>query len=323
MIPTDHEVYNQARALLGEVPSGTRPSNATLHPYLNIGYQRLYSKLKSLGSPLTEGEGYGYISAQQSRLPLGVSQDASINAYSVYTPGLGFIKEVWERKGVSMMEPNTITVLTGFNAIRVVTAFAHNLVDGDRVELFGVIGFYPDINGSWTVDVESPTQFQIRGCYTLGTMTTSGHIIHSKAEWLGPLEPKDRVRDIPTTPQSTLGCYCFQGGYLHFPPQSGEPGYSAYATEIKIIYSFSGTLPAPGVTAQTTRIDDSLNYLSHFTVASFLNAKGVKGTAQSQFGLAEEALVDLLRPQVRQLQLGEPTVMPPFRGPRSYRSEIV
>lgn len=323
MIPTDHEVYNQTRALLGEVPSGTRPSNATLHPYLNLGYQRLFTKLKSLGSPLVEGEGYGYILPHQSRLPLTVSQLSSISAYGAYVPNLGFIKEVWERKGLeNTPEPQTITNLIGFNAIRIVTHAPHGLVDGDRVELMGASGFYPEINGSWTIDVEGPDQFQIRGCYTTGTMTSSGHLFHSKAEWQGPLESRDRIRDIPTTPQSTLGCYCFQGGYLYVPPQAGEV-LTKNTTQVKIIYSFSGSLSAPGATAQTVGIDDSLNYLSHATVASFLNAKGVKGTAQAQFGLAEEALVDLLRPQVRQLQLGEPIVQPPFRGPRRYGRDVL
>jgi hypothetical protein len=187
----------------------------------------------------------------------------------------------------------------------------------------GIVGLSPDINGSWTVDVTGPTTFTIRGTpIVTGSVAVQGHILISSEEWSDPVAEVKSLHDLPTTLQSGIGAYCFQEGYLHFPPQSGDPALIVDTTEIKVVYSLSGSLQSPTATAVSTELDDSLNFLSHAAASAYLSIKGTKEQAAEYRGLAGGYLLDLLRPHIRQMQLGESTVPAPFRASRNIRPYV-
>jgi hypothetical protein len=164
-------------------------------------------------------------------------------------PNIGYIEEVWERKGsVSVPEPTSMSygLLGSASGQLLVTCTSpHGLSNGDWVELFGSEGFDPPIDGSWPIATGGllNTQFYLLGCYAQGAMTSGGHLYRFTEDWSGPLAPHTSTKDFPRTPQSSVGMYCYADGYLNFPPQSGDWTLTKDLTELKIVYSLSASLP--------------------------------------------------------------------------------
>lgn len=90
----------------------------------------------------------------------------------------------------------------GSGALRVVTASAHPFVSGTQVLLAGVVYAGTNPNGAWTVNVVSPTAFDLVGSSSAGFTYVSGGVADSPCYWAKRTAPVVQPATTRLNPQN-------------------------------------------------------------------------------------------------------------------------
>lgn len=265
MIPTRAQVLEAVRAHVGdtEVAGGQAAHDAALSEHLGAAYRALVGRLVQADARRVRRTSYYVLPAWTSRL---WPATAGIT-------GLGMLEVLWERTTGTTYTVTGVTLGTGYVDLAVTS---HTLATGDRVVTWGIGGLSADIHDQWTITVPGSTLIRLNGCVATGTWTSGGSVASAAEDW--PRDPMASLSTIPDTgPLSTLSYYVFQDGRFEFPPCS-------VARQLRITYLLSGDCPSdPSASMQ---IDDSLDFLSHYTAGHFLASKGGTGAGAEWFTMA-------------------------------------
>ncbi len=259
MRPTVQQVYDAARSVLGDTQTagGEVYTNTILQPKYQYAYSELFRAMQSAQNPRVTQETYYDVPIYTSYLD---PSTANIE-------NLGEVITLEERGGVSAWAISNAVPGSG---ICTVTSAATTLATGNQAIVYGVVGVSDDINGAWTVTVNSTTSTQLNGCVATGTYT-SGGVLSTSNEMFQVVTPVQHIEWTDQSVQSAFLVYSWEGDVFRFPPCSG-------VRQLRITYALSGD--APTTTSARVQIDDSLGFLMYRIAGLAASSKGMVQRAQ-------------------------------------------
>lgn len=266
MIPTVQEVYNAARSVLGDdqVSGGEVFTNTILQPKYQFAYSELFRAMQSAQNPRIIQETYYDV-------PINTSY---LDPATAGIENLGEVISVEERGGVTAWAISNVVPGT---AVCTVTSAATTLATGNQAIVYGVAGVSDDVNGAWTVTVNSTTSTRLNGCAATGTYTAATGVLSTSNEMFRNVSPVQHIEFTDQSPQSEFLVYSWEGDVFRFPPCSG-------VRQLRITYSLSGE--APTSTSARVRIDDCLGFLMYRIAGLAASSKGMTQRAQMYNALA-------------------------------------
>lgn len=315
MLPTLAQVYSAARSVLGDdqVAGGEVFTDQILQPKYQFAYSEMF---RAMGQ------------AQNPRITQEVYYDVPINT-SYLDPAtagienLGEVILVEERGGVTEWAISNVVPGT---AVCTVTSSATTLATSNQAIVYGVAGVSDDVNGAWTVTVNSSTSTQLNGCTATGTYTAATGVLSTSNELFHNVSPIRHIEFTDQSPQAEFLVYSFEGDVFRFPPCSG-------VRQLRITYALSGD--APTSTSARVRVDDCLGFLMYRIAGLAASSKGMVQRAQQYNGIAvgprwdvdntEGGLLEqLLLGSIRNLQRLPPGLRQPpaFGGNRRRRGMV-
>ncbi len=265
-IPTLQEVYNAARSVLGDdqVTGGQVYTNTILQPKYQFAYSELFRAMQSAQNPRVTQENYYNVQPNTSYLDPAT---ASIE-------NIGEIVTVEERGGVTSWAISNVVPGSG---ICTITSAATSLATGNQAIVYGVEGVSDDVNGAWTVTVNSATSTQLNGCTATGTYTAATGTLSTSNELFHNVSPVQHIEFTDQSPQSEFLVYSWEGDVFRFPPCSD-------VRQLRITYTLSGD--APLTTSARVRIDDCLGFLMYRIAGLAASSKGMTTRAQQYNAMA-------------------------------------
>ncbi len=311
MIPTVGQVYDATRSVLGDERINVF-TNTLLEPKWTAAYAELFRAMQGAQNPAIRQEVYYIVPANTGYLaPVTAGIDS-----------LGEIESIEERGGVTAW---TITAVTPATSTCTLTTAATTLATGNQVTVATVGGISYDVNGLWTVTVNSTISTTLNGCAATGTYTSGGVLAYSTEQFL-EMTPQQRVTFIDPSPQSAFLYYAWERDIIRFQPLSA-------ARQLRITYTMSGN--APTTTTASIGIDDSLDFLMYRVAGLAAESKGMLTRAQlynaracgprwDSEGVAGGLLGQLLTPGIRNMQRLPPPQRrsAPFGRSRSRRTLV-
>lgn len=245
------DVFNSARALLGETGGPIVFTDSVLQQYFNLAYPEMWQIMAMIQTPRVKRELYWIVPAYTTQF-----DPQSVGATDFAEPEL-----MWERGNLT-----SVVIATTSNAtpIAVATSAPHNLASSADVTVSGVAGTSAPW-GRWFVTVTGPSGLTLNGSVTDGSAGTGGALV-SSPEWFD----NNPVACIayPTDSQqlrSRLGTFMWEQNVLKF------RGATA-AAQIRLTYWASGSPPSS--TATVLGIDDCMSYLATRTASLAAQGKG-------------------------------------------------
>lgn len=304
MIPLVSQVYTATRSVLGDdqLSAGQVFTDTILQPKYTAAYAELFRALQGSSNPRVNQEAYYNVPINTGYLDPATAGISS----------LGEITLIEERGSVTSW---AISNVVAGSALATVTSAATTLATGQQAVVYGVGGLTSDVNGIWTVTVNSSTSTQLNGCTATGTYTSGGTLSYS-AEEFTEMTPQGRIDWTDQSPTAAFLVYAWERDIIRFPPASG-------IRQLRITYTLSGD--APTATTASTGIDDCLDYLMYriaglaaeskgmLTRAAIYNMRAV-GPRWDSEGIPGGLLAQLLASGVRNLQRLPPSQRrpPPF-----------
>ncbi len=266
MIPLVSEVYTATRAVLGDnqVAGGEVFTDTILQSHYQYAYAELFRALQSAQNPRIRQEAYYNVPPFTGY----------IDPATMFVENLGEIETLEERGTVSSWAISGVTPGSG---IATVVSAATTLATGDQAIVYGVGGISDDINGEWTVTVNSTTSTQLNGCTATGTYTAATGTLSFSNELFLNMSPVLRIVNLQQQPQTAFLVYAWERDMIRVPPLSGT-------RQIRLTYSLSGN--APTTTTASVGIDDSLDFLSYRIAGLAARSKGMLARAQLYTDLA-------------------------------------
>jgi len=312
MIPLTSQVYDAARAILGDnqISGGEVFKDAILQPHYQVAYAELFRALVNAQSPLIQREAYYNVP-----INTGVVVPATMGIANLGAPLI-----VEERGSVTAW--NVSNAVPGSGLVTITTA-PNTLVAGDQPVIYGIQGLSDDINDVWSVTPSSSTVFTANGATATGTYTAATGVVSISAEQFQEVFARDRLTVQAQAPGQSFGIYAWEFGKFRFPPCS-------VVRQLRITYKLSGD--APTATTASVGIDDSLSFLSYRAAGLAGRSKGMAQRAaamtltavgpnwESQ-GFAGGILGQMLDVQIRELQNLDTNERrsPGYGGNRNYR----
>ena len=311
MIPLVSEVYDATRSVLGDdqVAGGEVFTDGLLQPKYTAAYAELFRAMQGAQNPRIRQEAYYNVPALT-----GYIDPATMGVTS-----LGEIEALEERGNVTSWAISGVTPGSG---VATVTSAATTLASGNQAVVYGVGGVSDDINGIWTVTVNSATSTQLNGCTASGTYTSGGVLSYSTEEFLA-MTPQQRLDWVDRAPTSNFLIYAWERDIIRVPPSSA-------IRQIRLTYTLSGD--APTATTASTGIDDCLDFLMYRIAGLAAESKGMLdravtynlracGPRWDNEGVAGGLLGQLLTAGIRNLQRLPPAQRrsPGFGYPRRKR----
>ncbi len=259
MIPLVSEVYLGARSVLGDTKTsaGEVFTDAILQPHLQTAFSELYRAMQQVQSPRLRQENYFNVPSLT-----GYVDPATAFMYNV-----GELESVEERGNVTAWAISNAVPGSG---ICTITSATTTLTSGAQGVVYGVGGITDDVNGIWTVTVNSPTSTQLNGCAATGAYT-SGGVLSFSSEEFQVVSPVQRLDWVDRNPSDTFQRYAWERDILRFPPANN-------VRQIRVVYSLSGD--APTTTTASIGIDDSLDFLKYRIAGLAGPAKGMMARAE-------------------------------------------
>ncbi len=315
MVPLVSDVYSGVRSVLGDTNSATGQvfTDSLLQPHYQTAYSELFRAMQGAQNPRIRQESYVIVPAYT-----GYLDPATGFMYNV-----GEIESVEERGNVTSWAISNVVPGTG---VATVTSAATTLATGDEAVVIGVGGITDDVNGIWTITVNSTTSTQLNGCSATGTYTTNTGTLSTSSEQFQEMTPQQRISFINQAPQDTFRVYAWEKDVFRFPPCGN-------IRQLHITYTLSGD--APTTTTASTGIDDCLDFLKYRVAGMAGPSKGMLQRAAIYTNLAVGGrwvsdgipggiLGQLLDSGVRNLQRLPPSQRrsPPFGVNRSRRWRV-
>jgi hypothetical protein len=307
VIPTKGEVLNAARFHLGDdqVAAGQVFTDARLEQPFNLAYRELFRALQGLSNPRVRRVAF-------YNLPPNTSV---LSPSTAFIPDMGELEFVEERGAVTAVAITAVAVAAG---VATITAAAHPFQTGYQAVLYG-IGGVTGLSGIFgvTLNAASPTtQFTPNGAVAAGAYTSGGVASYSQ-ESFAPLENVTLILETGVPGSGVLGKYAWNEDILRFPACNT-------LRQLRITYISSAGLI--GAAADTTGVDDSLDFLATRTAGIAAASRGARERAVALNALAigpeqkadgrDGILRELVAAGVRALQ-NNPVRSPPFRRRRT------
>lgn len=260
--PLISDIFEQVRARLGDdqIGGGEVFIDSILYPHFAQAMRELFRVMRSDQDPYCTRE-------QFYNLPVrtGTLDPATAGFFDIAE--IEFVE--WRPSALSY----AITGVVVSGALATVTVVGHTFLDGNQIEISGVLGFddFNSPNGSWTISVIDADTITLNGCTATGTYTSGG----AASTGIGNFRRMTR-RDFfdgntyvagATSDPDTL--YVWQGGVFRFIP-------SGQVRELRFIYRSSGSFSSD-FGAQVP-IEDSQDYLAVRTAGLVAKAKGASET---------------------------------------------
>lgn len=295
MRPTLTQVYNEARAFLGDddVVGGQDFQNSTLGPHLQAAYNDLFRILTNLQIPKTQTEAFYAMAAYQTTLD---PAQAGIT-------DLGVTIGMEERGSISSQNVSNATPGTTGCTLQV---NGHGLTTGAVVSVNGIVGLTPDVNNIFGISVVDANNILLLGCLATGTYVSGGTIVTSSEQFI-PMQFVDRIDWTQAAPGPQLNVYAIEGVNFKFYPANN-------IRQLRIIYELSGDLNVSNPSA-VIQVDDSLDYLALQTAYRQARARDLT-VAEELKADASWVAQSMANYAVRELQ-GRGMRRPPFRVRRS------
>lgn len=265
MTPTLSNVYDKARAVLGEhnIPSGEAFTDTVLFRFVDTAIRKLYAVMSIYDNTMVESTTYYALPANAN----------------VWVPSMSGVTNFGEPRSVKLASKVSnygilsVTLSTTQTTLALNTA-APEIQAGDRVVIYGALGLLSgNINDEWIV-TEKPTTSTVRivGLIETASLTSqyqgSSGTLLKVGTWSNPLE---RVEDITQYSDNT-NVYEWYRDSVRLTPSSQE-------RVIQVEYSLSGAVP--GAAADSIGIDGSLDFLGYYTAYLASSALGADRAAST------------------------------------------
>jgi hypothetical protein len=264
MIPTVGEVYELARAALGEhdVTGGEAFGQEVLEPHFRTAYRKLIRVLSLYDNRFVRRDLHYLLPAHTA-----VFVPSQAGAADFGEP-----LSVWS-KDVADTFTVTAASITA-NDLTLTTSTPHGLPLGSNIVVYGVLGFRNDkVNSEWIVGaVPSPTQLTLNGCIEAGSYVSGGTVVSSSSSWGDPIRSVDDSINLGVSSGSRLDSYKWSHDQFQFPP-------SSQARLLKVEYTISGNPPKQE--SRSVHLDDSLDFLAYYTAYLAAKSLGADNAASS------------------------------------------
>lgn len=260
MIPTLSNVYDKARAVLGEhnIAGGEAFTDTVLSKFVDTALRKLYAVMAVYSNTAIESTTYFALEPHAS----------------VWVPSMSGVTNFGEPRAVRVS--NKVSNYTVSSAVTTDTQTtltlntnAPEIQAGDKVVIYGALGLKNgNINDEWIV-TEKPTAAQVRivGLIETGSYTGASGTLIKPGIWSGDLL---RVNDVTLHPQGT-NVYEWYRDSIRLPPANED-------RVLQVKYTLSGAVPAN--VGDSLGIDGSLDFLGYYTAYLASSALGADQSAQ-------------------------------------------
>lgn len=264
MTPTLSNVYDKARAVLGEhnIANGEAFTDTVLERFVDTAIRKLYAVMSTYDNTMVESTTYYALPAHAN----------------VWVPSMSGVTNFGEPRSVKLAEKisnytiSSVTLTSTQTTLTLNTA-ATEIQAGDKVVIYGATGLLKgNINDEWIV-TEKPTTSTVRIVGLIETASLGGYdgssgTLLKVGSWSNPLE---RVEDITQYSDNT-NVYEWHRDSVRLTPSSQE-------RVLQVEYSLSGEVP--GAVADSIGIDGSLDFLGYYTAYLASSALGADRAAST------------------------------------------
>lgn len=260
MVPTLSNVYDKARAVLGEhnISGGEAFTDTVLSKFVDTALRKLYAVMSTYDNTRVESTTYFVLEAYAN----------------TWFPSMSGVTNFGEPRSVKLatkVSNYTISsvTLTATQTTLALNTAAADIQAGDKVVIYGATGLKNgNINDEWYV-TSKPAADEVRivGLIESGSYGASSGTLVKVGTWSDPLV---RVEDITQFSDNT-GVYEWYRDSIRIPPSPQE-------RVLQVEYSLSGEVPASG--SDSVGIDGSLDFLGYYTAYLASSALGADQAAQ-------------------------------------------
>lgn len=277
--PTMEQVFDQARALLGDdsVAGGTVFTDTVLLPHVGQAVRELFRVLRGTTDPFVLDDGFYMLPPNTE-----VLDPATAGLTNFATPE--FVE--WQLGSNTTYSVTNVVVGTvaGAPAATVTAAgIGSVLLSGATIVMWGAGGFdfFNNPNNIWVINVIDANNITLNGCTATGTYTNGGTIAPVTGQFVR-MQAVDFLDGVPQSAgQLPLTTYAWEGGVIKTYP-------AAQPMLLRLVYRTSGV--APSTPAGIVPFDDCQDYLA-------TRAAGLAASAKGAGQLGQRLTVDAIGPE--------------------------